>query len=36
MANRQALKFVDLTLRYKHICPVPRMTNFAPGSKAWI
>ena len=32
MANTQALKLIDISRRYKHIKPVPRMPNFA----AWI
>jgi len=32
MANQKPLKIVNLAKRYKHICPVPRIPNFA----AWI
>lgn len=32
MANTKPLKLINIARRYKHICPVPRMPNFA----AWI
>jgi len=32
MANSKPLKLIDISKRYQHITPVPRMPNFA----AWI